>query len=63
MYVTATAGPYVSHYLARKNAKFTMNLSATRHAALALGRCGESSAHTVTSNLLKLIYMFPIQPA
>ena len=36
-----TAGPYAaSHGLARKNAKFTMKLSATHHATLE--RCGES---------------------
>ena len=52
-----TAGPYASHAhdqtdLARKNAKFTMKLSTTRHAAL--GRCGESrrsNTLTVTSRI------------
>ena len=35
------AGPYaLSHDLARKNAKFTVKLSATSHDVL--GRCGES---------------------
>ena len=38
--IICTAGPYASHDLARKNAKFTMKLSTTRH--VALGRCGES---------------------
>ena len=50
--IICTAGPYTSHDLARKNAKFTMKLSATRHAEL--GRCGESrrsNTLTVTSSL------------
>ena len=55
MYVAGTAGPYASHDLARKNAKFTIKLSATRHATL--GRCGESrrsNTLTVTSNYVKM---------
>ena len=59
MYTICTAGSYVSHDLARKNAKFTMKLSATRHAAL--GRCGESRrSNTLTIDTIprevKLIY-------
>ena len=38
LYYQQTPGPYAFH--ARKNARFTMKLSATCHAAL--GRCGES---------------------
>ena len=43
-------------YVARKNAKFTMKLSATCHAAL--GRCGESrQSNTLTVTVeLNLIY-------
>ena len=50
--IVCIAGPYASHDLAHKNAKFTMKLSATRHTAL--GRCGESrrsNTLTVTSSL------------
>ena len=50
------AGPYaLSHDLARKNAKFTMKLSATCHAVL--GRCGESrrsNTLTVTVRFFEL---------
>ena len=52
MYDAGAAGHYASHDLARKNARFTMKLSATHHAAL--GRCGElrrSNTFTVISNL------------
>ena len=54
--IICTAGPYASHDLAHKNAKFTMKLSATHHAAL--GRCGESrrSNSTYCDFELKLIY-------
>ena len=57
------AGPYVlSHDLARKNAKFTVKLSATCHAVL--GRCGESRRqHTYCDCLFlraKLIYMYNV---
>ena len=38
-YKDCIAGPYASDDLVRKNAKFTMKLSATHHATL--GRCGE----------------------
>ena len=50
------AGPYaLSHDLARKNAKFTVKLSATSHAVL--GRCGESrrsNTLTVTVRFFEL---------
>ena len=52
---------YAHHDIARKNAKFTVKLSANCHAAL--GRCGEprrSNALTVTAHFfeLKLICIY-----
>ena len=46
------AGPHDLSYVACKNAKFTIKLSATRHAAL--GKCGESRR----SNTLTVIVCF-----
>ena len=54
--VSTIAGPYaLSHDLARKNAKFTVKLSATCYAVL--GRCGESrrsNTLTVTVRFFEL---------
>ena len=47
--IICRAGPCASHYLSRKNAKFTLKLSATPHTML--GRCGESRR----SNTLTII--------
>ena len=60
MYDAGTAGPYASHDLARKNAKFTTWLSATQWEVV-VSR-GKATHHAFEHKLIHNVQVFPMQP-